>query len=785
MHGTTGNRCVLEGVSHVVFGFNKTSGQESVHPSQCIQAADGMTRKRSRAPRSVETAPATVRFVPGPWLVFGVALVVRLLHVWQMQGTPFFSTLMGDSRGYDRWAAEIAGGDWLGREVFYQAPLYPYFLGAIYSLFGRDLLFVRVIQAVIGAAGCAALAAAGRRWLTPAAGAVAGLMLALYPPAIFFDGLLQKSVLDVFFVCAALAVIGRVSSGAAAAVWWAGLGVTLGALSLTRENALVLVVLVLAWAVWIGHTRAASARPLRHRLAAVGLTAVGLIAVLGPVVLRNNLVGGGLYLTTSQFGSNLFIGNNPAADGSYMSLRAGRGSPEYERVDATALAEKATGRSLTPGAVSSYWTARTLDYISEQPGDWLRLLARKARLLVSRDEIIDTESQESHAEYSWPHSLPRTGLARRLGATAGVIGAFVLWPDRRRLWLLYAMTAGYALSVIAFFVVARYRQPLMPLVLLFSAVGAIALYHAVVERTARGLRLALITAAVFAVISNWPLIEAGTPQAITENNLGTALQEDGRPQDAIDRYQRALAFDPDYAPALNNLGTALRAAGRIDEAVRTFGQALARNGAAASVHYNLGNALMARGDAAGAVKEFEAALAVDPRSVEATNNLGQALAAIGPERPRDRDVPPGASASTTARSSGTATWRMRSRRGGGARGSGALRTRDRPRAGGRSRPIRLWQPARRSRRVRRRRDCAARSHPAEAGLRRGAQQSGNRAGLAGTTCPRRSRTGMKRFGYGRTSKTRKGICGKRGHRSSLSSRRSALGKDRRKLKADG
>lgn len=587
-----------------------------------------MTRKRSRAPRPVETTPATVRFVPGPWMVFAVALAVRLLHVWQMQGTPFFATLMGDSRGYDRWAAEIAGGDWLGREVFYQAPLYPYFLGAIYSLLGRDLFLVRIIQAVIGAAGCAALAAAGRRWLAPAAGAVAGLMLSLYPPAIFFDGLLQKSVLDVFFVCAALAVIARVSSGDAAAVWWAGLGVTLGALSLTRENALVLVVLVLAWAVWIGRTRAASAKP-QHRLAAAGLTVLGLIAVLGPVVVRNNLVGGGLYLTTSQFGSNLFIGNNPAADGSYMSLRAGRGSPEYERVDATALAEEATGQALTPSAVSSYWTGRTLDYVSAQPGDWMRLLARKARLLVSSDEIIDTESQESHAEYSWPIRFLGPVWHAGVALPLGVIGAFVLWPDRRRLWLLYAMTAGYALSVVAFFVVARYRQPLMPFVLLFSAVGAIALYNAVAERTARDLRLALITAAAVAVISNWPLIEAGTPQAITENNLGTALQEDGRPQDAIDRYQRALAFDPDYAPALNNLGTALRAAGRIDEAVRAFGQALARNGAGASVHYNLGNALMARGDAAGAVKEFEAALAGDPKSVEATNNLGQALAAIG------------------------------------------------------------------------------------------------------------------------------------------------------------
>ena len=32
-------------------------------------------------------------------------------------------------------------------------------------------------------------------------------MLALYAPAIFFDGLLQKSVLDVFFVCLAVFLI--------------------------------------------------------------------------------------------------------------------------------------------------------------------------------------------------------------------------------------------------------------------------------------------------------------------------------------------------------------------------------------------------------------------------------------------------------------------------------------------------------------------------------------------------------------------------------------------------
>ena len=63
---------------------------------------------------------------------------------------PYFSTLMGDARGYDQWAQRLAGGDWIGTDVFYQAPLYPYFLGLVYAVAGHDLMAVRLVQAVLG-----------------------------------------------------------------------------------------------------------------------------------------------------------------------------------------------------------------------------------------------------------------------------------------------------------------------------------------------------------------------------------------------------------------------------------------------------------------------------------------------------------------------------------------------------------------------------------------------------------------------------------------------------------
>src|SRR4029077_1610877 len=83
---------------------------------------------------------------------------------------------------------------------------------------------------------------------------------------------------------------------------------------------------------------------------------LGLALVLVPVATRNSIVGGGFYLTTSQFGPNFSTGSIPPADGTYASLRYGRGAPEYERQDATELAELSLGRRLSPADVFHYRT---------------------------------------------------------------------------------------------------------------------------------------------------------------------------------------------------------------------------------------------------------------------------------------------------------------------------------------------------------------------------------------------------------------------------------------------
>src|SRR5678815_1900628 len=167
--------------------------------------------------------------------IFLVALALRLVHVYQLRASPFADVLLGDAHGYDEWARRIAGGEWIGRDVFYQAPLYPYFLGILYTIVGHNLLAVRIIQAAIGAASCTLVALAGQRFFSSKVGLAAGIGMAIYAPAIFFDGLLQKSVLDLFFLSLSLWLISLLLDRRDDRRLWLLLGVAMGALSLTRE----------------------------------------------------------------------------------------------------------------------------------------------------------------------------------------------------------------------------------------------------------------------------------------------------------------------------------------------------------------------------------------------------------------------------------------------------------------------------------------------------------------------------------------------------------------------
>lgn len=584
-------------------------------------------RKRSAAAAAIqETSPSERQpagFISQIIAVVLAGVVVRLLYIWQIHGSPFFNVLMGDSRRYDFWARQVAGGDVIGREVFYQAPLYPYVLGGLYAVAGPSTLTVRVCQTLIGTATCVFVALTARRLFSERAGLIAGLGLAFYAPAVFFDGLVQKSVLDLFFVSLSLWIVSGLVDKPDTRSRWFALGTAIGALALTRENALIFAAAILIWP----PGRVSSTQ--RQRLLSSGVFLLGLALVLLPVAARNRIVGGEWHVTTSQLGPNLYIGNNPSADGTYAALREGRGSAEYERQDATELAEAATGRLLTPGEVSHYWIRRTLEFVTSQPGEWLSLMGRKAALLWNRTEFVDTESQESYEDWSpLLRALARVGHFGVLVPLA-VFGVFATWRDRARIGVYYMMAALYAASVVLFYVSARYRLPLVPFLMLFAAAGMAALPAFI--RGAGRRRVAIVLALVIAVafVTNRPLLSADLMKATTETNLGVALQTENNLEEAEARYRRALALQPDYAPAYVNLGMLLFTLQRTAEAIDAYRRAIELGSTDEDLDLKIGTALLQAGRAQEAAVYLERAAAGGGRSAALYDNLGVALSRTG------------------------------------------------------------------------------------------------------------------------------------------------------------
>ena len=558
-------------------------------------------------------------------VVAATALLLRVIYLWEMRASPVFRYSYGDGLVYDAWAREIVAGDWLGKGIFYQAPLYPYFLAAVHALFGPGLLPVRVVQILLGSASCAFLVRAGRHFFTPGIGCAAGLLLACYPSAIFFDGLIQKSALDLFFMTLLLVVFGNIHREEKPGQWL-GAGLVLGGLLLTRENAIVLLFVTLVWLV-VRHR----SRPRAGSVRAALLFAGWAIVVL-PVGMRNLAVGGEFHLTTSQFGPNLYIGNSPAADGNYTPLRPGGGDSLRERSDNTELAEQALGHSLTPGEVSRYWASRALDFIAGHPGRWLTLMARKWLMFWNRQELSDTDDQESYGEWSLLlralNRLYHFGILFPMAAA----GVFLTRRRWRELWILYATTVVYAGSVVLFIVLSRFRYPLVPIFVLFAAAGVVLVRSEISRRNWRGLAAPAGIALAAAIIANLPAVpeRTGNARAVMQDNLGGAVWNTHRNADEAMRYfQEAIRISPTYAEPYKNMGIVLRTNGRWGEAMLWYRKALALQAGDPKIFEGLGICATNLEKTAEALEWFRRALALTPRLADANYGMGLNLEKLG------------------------------------------------------------------------------------------------------------------------------------------------------------
>ncbi len=552
-----------------------------------------------------------------------VAAALAVVAAYLSRGVPTAWHLVGDAAGYVKWAENIAAGDWVGREGFYQAPLYPYLLAIVMKLGGATTWHWIVVQALMSGAAVGLLSYATGRMFGRTVGLIAGIMLATYPPAVFAAIIIQKSALDLLLTGSLVTLLAgslrvRRAISARRAL---GLGIVCALLSLTRENALLWVPLCGIYVWWVHSScRKSDATEIERPVGAakpVGAFIIGCVLVLGPVAVRNGLVSGEWSLTTFQSGPNFYIGNCSEADGRYRPLVRGHETPQFERVDAQKLAEEAVGWKLSAREVSRYWWSQAGEDIAESPARWVKLLGYKLLLTVNRYEIADAESLYVYATYGYPWGVLTNIWHFGVLGPLAVMGVVATWSRRRELWIYYLLIASMAGSVALFFVLARYRLPLVPLSIPFAAAGAVACVTALRQRNWRQLTLLLVPALVAGVVMNVSIQDERRLDALAWMNAGVAAAEGGDIVVASSCFEHAVAGHPESPEANVNLALALAMQGRFAEAIPRYEVAVRSGIDLPGLDYNYAVALENAGRREDALRHFQRAVERDANDVEA------------------------------------------------------------------------------------------------------------------------------------------------------------------------
>jgi Tfp pilus assembly protein PilF len=114
------------------------------------------------------------------------------------------------------------------------------------------------------------------------------------------------------------------------------------------------------------------------------------------------------------------------------------------------------------------------------------------------------------------------------------------------------------------------------------------------------------------------------------NNYGRLIMiNNGKADEAMSHFNKALNINPRSVEALNNIGVILAGKGKLEEAVSHFSRALSIRPNDGQTHFNLGLALSQQGKIDSAIEHYEEALRIKPENEKAHINLALALQAQG------------------------------------------------------------------------------------------------------------------------------------------------------------
>lgn len=560
-------------------------------------------------------------------VIFLCALAIRLLFLWDISDAPTFDVPVVDSFVYHEAAASLAKGEGFQSSFFFQPFLYPAFLSVIYSLLGVSVIVAKLVQALLGALTCLLVWHLGRKVFGNATGIIAGLIVALYGPLLFFESeLLATGLASLGMVVLVLLFMAARTSESM--IRFFVLGLCCALCTITRPTFLLV---ALAGMVWLLVVRRGS-KPMRVGLLPLfGIALLGFLIPASIVAFITREHTGHLTFLPSSGGINFYLGNN---ENYAETVNARMGSdwsellrlPELENVEDD---DQSRNR---------FFQQRTMDYATSQPGAFLAGMGRKTLQIVSGREIPRNVDVYLFTSWSWMlrsllWKIGGFGFPFGLLFPFAVLGCFLFFRKIPvPIWLSLVI---YGLSVVAVFVTARYRIPLVPLLSVLAAAGITGLLQMVRRREMKRIGLSGALLAVAILISSIPgpfVAERMDYEPELYCCIGDSLRRSGKPDEALQQFEEAVRLAPDHAEAQADLAQLYAAGGRIDEAIEACRAALKSKPNMLRALSNLSSLLSDKGDHEEAIEVCRKGLEIRPRDPALLFNMAKALAGRGDGR---------------------------------------------------------------------------------------------------------------------------------------------------------
>jgi tetratricopeptide (TPR) repeat protein len=517
----------------------------------------------------------------------------RLIYFLEIFDSPYGNNLAMDSLIHHNWAVRISDGQWLRDGVFFRAPLYPYFLGGIYSLFNNSQTAAKLIQMLLGCVSCLLIYHVAKRLFNETAGLIALIISSFYGMFLYFENELLIVSLIVFLDLLSLLFLLIARDSPKLSNWFLS-GCFLGLSATARPNILLFAVILPLWIYFAFRKKFRIQQTCQFIIA----LSIGCIIPILPVTVHNYVIGKDFVLIASQGGVNFYIGNNPQSDGRTAIVPGTRDTWWGGYEDQINMAKSVLGNpNAKPSEISGYWYRKGFGFIANNPFDFLALTLKKLYLFWNAHEIGNNRG----IKFVTRHSVVFRYLTFKFWLICALAFAGIYLSLRRqfRVSLLLTFILSYMISVVLFFVCARYRMPVISFLIIFASYTLFEWVRAIVDdHSLKGLlsRPMLRNSVIIFVTTGlitFPVGGSRLEQAQGYFNEGEAYRIRRDFNNAIRCYEKAKNVNPHYvSPYVNMVNVYMDGLHDYDKAAEIVEEALGVAPGNAEVLYNMGVLLL-------------------------------------------------------------------------------------------------------------------------------------------------------------------------------------------------